>query len=311
MESKILDLLKQGFTFENIQSQLHLSNHEMFKFLENINEDIFKHYNHIKYYENGKKRFSSSELKEMGIITQKDSDYYKAVLISDTHFGSIDENIDLLNRVYDFCIQNNINNIFHGGDLVDGINGYCAIKIQNPIEQINHVINDYPKDSSIMSFILLGNHDLGIISEENPLHTEIINNRKDMVCLGYGTKEIYIKNDNFILKHSILIDKSDNNLNGKLIFKGHSHHMKLFDDLNNYHVYIPSLSNLQFVEGTIPGFLQLEFGFVNGYIIECLITHYGILGNQIINMNSIKMNLKSHKKDNYIKREETLIKVKH
>ena len=310
MENQIFVLLKHGYSFEEIQGELHLSNQEMSDFLSNINREISNHYNHIKYYENGKRGYSNTILKESGVITYKDTDYYKSILISDTHIGSIKENIGLIERVYDYCIQNDIHNIYHLGDLVDGTSGYTDYKKLNPSEQIDQVINKYPNDKSILNFVLLGNHDLDIISEDIPLHDAIIKNRKDMYCLGYGTKEFYIKNDNIILKHSILIDKTDNNYNNKLIIKGHSHQMKLVDDLSNYQIYVPSLSDLQFVDGTIPGFLLIEYGFYNGYINECLVTHYGILDNQLVNMNNVKINLKSHRRDDCIKREEAYIKVK-
>lgn len=303
-------LLKNGHSFEEIQSELHLSNQDMSNFLDNINKKINEHYNHIKFYENGKRGYSNKILEEIGIITEKDSDYYKAVVISDTHFGSIKENMSLVNRVYDFCIQNDIHNIFHLGDLVDGTSGNSEFKELDPKRQISHTIFDYPNDKSILNFILLGNHDLDIINEDLLLHDSIIKNRKDMVCLGYGTKDIYLKNDSIILKHAILIDKSDNNYNAKLIFKGHSHQMKVVDDLNNYYLYVPSLSDLQFIEGTIPGFLLFEVGFFNGYITECLVTHYGILGNQLVSMNIIKLNLKTHRKEDEILREEVFTKVK-
>ena len=310
MEQKILFLLKNGYSFEEIQSELHLSNQEMASFLENINNKINEHYNHIKFYENGKRGYSNNILTDTGIITEKGSDYYKAVVISDTHFGSQKENMGLVNRVFDYCIQNDIHNIFHLGDLVDGTTGNSEWKELDPKKQISHTVFNYPNDKSILNFILLGNHDLDIISEDLTLHDAIIKNRKDMVCLGYGTKDLYLKNDSIVLKHSILIDKSDNNYNGKLILKGHSHQMKVIDDLNNYHIHAPSLSDLQFVDGTIPGFLLFEVGFFNGYITEVLITHYGILGNQLVNMNTIKMNLKTHKKDDNILREEVFTKVK-
>ncbi len=311
MEQKILFLLKEGYSFEDIQSELHLSNQDMSSFLENINKNINKHYNHIKFYETGKRGYSNKVLDEMGVVTEKDSDYYKAVIISDTHIGSTKENIGLISRVYDYCIQNDIHNIFHLGDLVDGTSGHVENKDLNPKDQINHTIEDYPNEKSILNFILLGNHDLDIINEDVTLHDAIIKNRKDMVCLGYGTKDIFIKNDSVVLKHSILIDKTDNNYYGRLVFKGHSHQMKVIDDLNNHYVHAPSLSDLLFIDGAIPGFLLVEFSFYNGYINECLITHYGILGNQLVYMNTNKINLKSHKKEDQILREEVIVKVKH
>ena len=310
MEETIFSLLKDGHSFEEIQEELHLSNLEMSSFLTSINNKIHDHYNHIKYYENGKKRFSPREIKESGIITQKDSTYYKAVIISDTHFGTQKENINLLDKVYDYCINNDIHNIFHLGDLIDGTTGLNEFKELDPKGQVEHVIKDYPSDESILNFILLGNHDLDIISYEPNLHDAIIKNRRDLICLGYGTNELYIKNDFIVLKHLILIDKSNNNYNGKLIFKGHSHQMKVVDDLNNYIIHAPSLSDLQIIN-TLPGFLLVELGFYNGYVCEALITHYGIINNNLIVMNKSKINLKNHRKDEEIEREEVLVKVKH
>ena len=310
MEKQIINLLKQDYSFEEIQGKLHITNQDLYLFLSSINMDITNHYNHIKFYENGKRGYSNTLVTESGVVTYKNNDYYKAVIISDTHLGSTKENIGLINMVYDYCIQNDIHNIFHLGDLFDGTSGCIENKKLDPKDQISHVILDYPMDSSILNFILFGNHDLDIISEDYPLHEAIIKNRKDMCPLGYGTKDFYIKNDSIILKHSILIDKTDNNYNGKLIIKGHSHQMKFVNDLNNYLLYVPSLSDLQFVDGTIPGFLQVEYGFYNGYINECKITHYGINNNQLINMNTIRVNLKSHKKEKTIEREEAYVKIK-
>ena len=310
MEEKILNMLKDCHSFEEIQGELHLSNQEMSSFLSTINDGIKSHYNHIKFYSTGKRGYSNKILNDYGIITEKDSNSYKGVFISDTHFGSNKENIKYIDKVYDYCINNDLHNIFHLGDLVDGTTGFTDNKDLNPIDQVNHVIKDYPTCKSILNFVLFGNHDLDIINLDKPLHDEIMKNRKDLICLGYGTKDVFIKNDSIILKHSILIDKTDNNYNGKLVFKGHSHIMKLVDDLCNHHIYVPSLSDLQFVEGTIPGFISFELNFYNGFITECLLTHYGILDNRLIKMNTVKINIKSHKKEDSIQREESFLKIK-
>ena len=45
------------------------------------------------------------------------------ILISDLHFGSKFERVDLMNIVYDYAIKNNINLIVIGGDLIDGTFG--------------------------------------------------------------------------------------------------------------------------------------------------------------------------------------------
>ena len=308
MENLILELFKDGYSFPEIQNRLNLDSQDMYTFLNNINNKINERYHHIKFYEDAKRRYSKDPILESGVITELGSDTYTSLIISDTHFGSNEENVKLLDIVYNFCIKNNIHNIYHLGDVIDGTTG--KPKYLNPNEQVEHVINDYPYDNSILNFILLGNHDLDIIGEELPLHEAIQKNRKDMVCLGYGSREFFIKNDSFILKHAVLIDKMDPNYNQKIILKGHSHQMKTYDNLINHCVHAPALSNLQIAEGTIPGFLTMELNFKYGYIIECIINHYGILGDKIIFMNSAKINLKGHKKVDTINREEPFIKIK-
>ena len=42
MKKKILFLLKEGYSFEEIQGELHLSNQDMSSFLENINKKIMQ-----------------------------------------------------------------------------------------------------------------------------------------------------------------------------------------------------------------------------------------------------------------------------
>ena len=310
MEKTIFDLLTQGYSFDSIQSKLSLTNEDMAFFLDSVNKGIKNHYNHIKHYVNGKRRYSFKELNDSSVITELNNDCYKATFISDTHLGSKDESIKYLDMVYDYCIQNDIHNIYHLGDVVDGTSGYQANKILEPNEQIEHVINDYPSDKSILNFILLGNHDLDLIGLPDNVHESLIKNRKDMVCLGYGTNEFNIKNDSIILKHTLLIDKAITNYNNKIIFRGHSHRMKFVNDLNNCLIYAPSLSNLQFVEGTIPGFLVVEFGFCNGYINKCVVRHFGIIDNRIIVMNVDRINLRNHTRHEEIQREERFVKIK-
>ena len=310
MEKAIFDLLTQGYTFDSIQSKLSLTREDMAFFLKSINNKIHQNYNHIKYYENGKRRYSFKELNESSVITELNADYYKTVVISDTHFGSTDENPRYLDIVYNYCIQNDIHNIYHLGDVVDGTSGYQDNKKLKPLEQIEHVINDYPFDKSILNFILLGNHDMDLIGYSENVHDAIIKNRKDMVCLGYGTNELFLKNDSIILKHTLLIDKTITNYNNKIILRGHSHRMKCVNDLNNCLIYAPSLSDLQFVEDTIPGFLVVEFSFFNGYINKCIVNHYGIIDNKLINMNVDRVILRSHTRPEDVQREERFAKIK-
>ena len=75
------------------------------------------------------------------------------MVVSDLHAGSIYERVDVWNKIYDYCIVNNIHIIIVCGDLVDGITkgrAECK-KHTSSLEQFEHLIASYPFDKNIIS----------------------------------------------------------------------------------------------------------------------------------------------------------------
>ena len=289
MDEEIFSLLKKGYSYRGIQNELNLTNNELYMFLCSLNEKLRSNYAHTKFYSDGRVETTKDMVNDYAIITDVNSDTYNFVIISDTHFGSFDDDIRLLDFVYNYCIKHGIHNIFHNGDLVDGKEGKTPKKL-SPIEQIEFVINAYPHDNGIKNFITLGNHDFDLISEDVSLTQEIIDHRDDLIPMGYGTNKVFVKNNYMLFEHFIPINKYYDNHSHTLIFKGHSHRMKLRDDNNNYYVSTPALSKIDFKEKHLPGFLDVTISFQRGYIDNVVIKNFGIINNQqyLLNIDHLR-----------------------
>ena len=90
-------------------------------------------------------------------LYQEKIDDSKILIISDTHYGSIYENINYTFDAFNFAVANGIHIILHGGDIIEANvkrRKGCSI-----IKQANYFINRYPFDKSINTYALLGNHD--------------------------------------------------------------------------------------------------------------------------------------------------------
>lgn len=83
----------------------------------------------------------------------------KILLISDTHIGNPElENFKLLQNIYDYASENDINKCFHLGDIFSGT--YYQKWSEEEIEhQLDSFRSYYPKNSEIKTYFLIGNHD--------------------------------------------------------------------------------------------------------------------------------------------------------
>lgn len=83
-------------------------------------------------------------------------------VISDTHLGSIKENLALLKSAYTIFEREGIDKVYHAGDISDGENVYKGhiheIKIHGFDAQLDYIINEYPV-SNVTTVFITGNHD--------------------------------------------------------------------------------------------------------------------------------------------------------
>lgn len=85
-------------------------------------------------------------------------------IVSDTHMSSKHERLDALHAMYDRFKEEGVTTVFHAGDITDGVGVYRGheneIKHHNQTDQIQHVIDNYPRHEGIKTYHITGNHDL-------------------------------------------------------------------------------------------------------------------------------------------------------
>ena len=188
---------------------------------------------------------------ELNIPTIQDE---KIIVISDTHIGSIYENIDYLKQVYDYAKKHNITTILHTGDLIQSTARNVSNKYRNEYNQICHVIEDYPQDDSITNYFSLGNHDYHTLKKDS-IYLETLDTRPDFNILGFKRNYINWQGNTIGLihetpKYKIEIPK----LKTLYDFFGHSHK---FHNHKDHHIQVPTLSDdLKF--DSLPGFLVVS-----------------------------------------------------
>lgn len=310
---KLLNLIEEGKTSNEIANELNISNKQLYNYLtmiRNIGYDFER-----KYYYDGSiiyipKKNIESKNREVNLITSKQDTEIKALIISDTHLGSTKE-INT-NIAFDYCIKNGINIIIHTGDMVNGMIWRNNTIHNSNYEQIKYMIKNYPFDKNIITFIVLGNHDLESLTNTGQDINLILNSyRHDIVSLGYGFGSLNIKNDKIYVKHP-LDGKYTNKqlLNNALVLTGNSHKMKINISSNNYvELFIPTLSNIftspnEIYPSAVKMILKMNNGvFINGYFEHLL------FGDRISCINRIKIDLgrgKTIKKE--ISNEEEICK---
>ena len=253
----------------------------------------------MKYYYNGNIVYQLiddlifKEQKGTTILTSKDDNEFRAMVISDLHFGNVKQRLDLLNQVYDYCTKMGIHIILNLGDIIDGLNLGCKKNITSFEEQIEYTIKNYPFDKNIINFLCLGNHDYDSLkSTGQNLAVALSSRRHDLVTVGYGTGIINVKNDQIIMRHPTTPTIDNNIFNNKVILSGHSHVAKYTTSTDSsLNINVPSLSDLNLNNGILPGALVVNFKFSGGYI--CIADVFQLLfsNNKIYKVNEANFNV--------------------
>lgn len=94
------------------------------------------------------------------------NDILRFAIIGDTQFGSKYTQITYLNEFYDLCKAEGITDIYHTGDVTDGLkmrtgHEYELYKVSAD-DMVRDVIDNYPKRDGITTHFITGNHDASI-----------------------------------------------------------------------------------------------------------------------------------------------------
>ena len=300
--AQIIELIKEGKTCNQICEVMNLTNKQLYLRLMNLeNKGLFFR---RKYYSDGNILYRQinkipvlKEYKKVPsgeIITRPDETEIKVIVISDTHFGSKLERLDLLDRVYNYCINNNIHIIFNCGDIIDGTFGHNDKRIKDVYSQIDYLIKKYPFDRNILNFAIGGDHDHSALTCGYQDMIEILKNyRHDIVFQSYYNAIISIKNDKILLHHRVPQEKSvtdGKKLESKeiipIVLNGHLHkyatEQKKSDGIVN--ALVPSLSD---INDSFPTALELTLMFTKGYISSTIFKqiYFGVKDTIISEVN--------------------------
>ena len=246
---RLLDLVFEGATIQELKQKLRLNDYQLSLKLNSLKNNgylIDKKYNDIigtKLYLHqnlGKNRSSNN------IRIYTDGFVIRFLVISDTHFGNIGERFDIIGELYDYAIRNNIYSILHLGDLIEGynceINNTDELKMIDPLETVKYIATNYPKDSSIVNYILLGNHDFRTIATHGfDIAVALEKARLDMEFLGYNNATIQMNKDCIGLQHPTLMkDNATYDIdfvryhkgsNPAICLRGHNHYSFFYESI--------------------------------------------------------------------------------
>lgn len=256
LDNLILNLASQNTPINKIKEETGLYNSQLLlhlKSLRNKGYDIQKVLKADGLYISLNKNISFDDF----LNIQTDSNHFSFIAISDTHIGHIDDNLEAINKVYDYAKNNEIIHIFHAGDMIEGIyngnsdheNEYCNVdftKQDDILKQMEYFIKYYPQRENIVTSYILGNHEIHNLKADGIDVSNIIENKRysDMYKLGYFLKNIRINGKKILLVHNHMTVQHKAGINFNiydLVIKGHYHTSSIEQEGNRVIVDMPHL----------------------------------------------------------------------
>lgn len=181
------------------------------------------------------------------------------LVISDIHIGVKDDGLDNLMSVLDYAKSNDIHIIFCVGDLIEGEHSNSFKWLNNLDEQINMLVNEYPKESHLLFAYILGNHDIHSLKYDHiDIRTSLFQ-KSNFIYLGLGSGVVNIAKEVVGFKHDLSIMKTPvlpDNLT--LLFEGGTHKY----DIRYPRIRVPALACTDKYKDILSsGFLDAKLSF--------------------------------------------------
>ena len=270
----LLNSIKAGMTAAEIAVKFHLHDLDLYQEinkLENAGYTLSRN-----YYSDGNFKYTFagrdlSNLHETNIITKPDEKEVRILCMSDLHYTSKYQNLDVVHKAFEYAKNNGINLIFNGGDILHGNFGFSETEFEDGIEQIEKFLKDYPFDNRILTFGVGGDHDSSIYYKEmiNPIDV-IRKERHDIVIPNYFANIIKIKDANIVLRHLVTKNKTiSQNFGieipscGEIFINGHPHRYDFYDNGSNISINLPTTSDLT---STLNGFVVMNLIYNSGHL---------------------------------------------
>lgn len=201
-------------------------------------------------------------------IFKKLEEYYKGfqikedrcLVIADTHIGykaKCGNNEKSIYNAYNYAVRNNIKNVLHLGDLLEGKSNKSADSLEI-YEQIELLTNIYNSINEVKTYLLFGNHDYNLTcwDYDKVDLIKVISELKNMELIGVQYSYLLFGENLITTAHPCkeLYYDWNINLNSLFTISGH-HHRYNFVDFP-YDIWAPALS-IEHAYLSNPGFLEL------------------------------------------------------
>lgn len=265
LTSKIMTLINMGKCNKEICKELNIDYKTLYyelKKVKNFNRDFNR-----KYNIDGSMVGQDSKNKQNNVLSIGNFNELKILVISDLHFGNSLENIDAVNRAFNYAKGRGINIILCCGDFIDGAFSKVKQIVERYFKQFEHFALDYPYDKNIITFGVGGNHDYSIkFTDDFDFIKFCKKYRDDVVVDNYCNSLLKMGNDSIQMYHEI---KGIHKLmsSASVVLNGHRHKFDInyIKNKNYLNIYVPTLSNLI---QTVPEALELDLSLENGIIVN-------------------------------------------
>lgn len=199
---EILKLLGTAISISDLCSILNLFESELREHLEHLREFGYlincTVKNHQVYYYLSHSNTSDKIIKKI----DTPSSSYRFLAISDTHYGCKYDDMEKADLVANYAVCESISDIYHLGDMIESAKHVSNLKIFSTIEQLDYVIQNFPKDPSLHYSILFGNHDIYSIHKEGlDISKYLCLYRDDFESLGYTSAALQLYGSYILLLH--------------------------------------------------------------------------------------------------------------
>lgn len=177
------------------------------------------------------------------------TDMFKFGVVSDTHIGSVYQQMTYLHLAYDIFEKEDITFVVHGGDLVEGdgrqYRGQAGEMFLGGIDKkVKYTKDNYPKKPNMETVIVGGSHDYIFLKNSGfDVLDNVCSDREDLCNYGYFRADLTINDYEIAVVHGIggwtyarsyrlekWIDKQNKLTIPDMTLMGHFHHASYLPD---------------------------------------------------------------------------------
>lgn len=189
---ELMSKLEKGESVSNLLKEFNLNEFELYGYIRKLKSDginIIKteNKNETRFIINHHPDYTKENIYNIKTDINTNT---KIAVISDTRFGSVNEQIEILNDLYKKFLDNGVNYVIICGNLLEGeyknkdLYEYGKSLISNTAyNQASHFLEFYPKVKDITTLFITGMTD-HTWSKDLNIGEYVSNNRNDLIYLG-------------------------------------------------------------------------------------------------------------------------------